>query len=465
MASKKWLSLALVLALHCGDKDKDTNPDAANETDMGSSPADMSQADVVVSEDVGADATSADMTTIDPGGCVNGITPDVTIDVDPGQYAGQFHARAAWDGAGAWVVYNRPDSTGAETPEQIFAVHVGCDGAILQGPLRLSAGTSARNYMPVVASRGGITHVAWVEQAPADNPGTIMLVQLTRDGSVKLGPVEISPQDANGPISELAWEPDLAVWEDGSGVVATSTGVFGSLDIALQKYDATGARSGDAFFPYAEQGVDQKRPTVAADPDGTIYVGWTRYKAEDTAAGTPEEPETAVITSIPSGANMAFPATPLPAKPLSSPNAIARYAKEPGLDGAFFLAFQASAPGRQDILVRDGADFQTADAGTFGSTGWVNFRASVATGKAGGVVAWYRYNETPLKNTLMIHPFAFNNGTFIPGTEHAIETTTPGIPPYGPDVTWAGGSVYFVAWGEGDSGPEARVKGRWVIVD
>ncbi len=462
MASKKWLSLAVVLAMSCGnDKDKNSTSGPADASDvatqdMGSAP------DGAQPEDFGADGRGGDDAGIvDRGGCPNGINTDVTIDIDPGEYAGQFYARAAWDGQGAWVIYNRPDSAGADNPEQIFATHVGCDGAILHGPLRLSAANGARNYMPVVASRGGITHVAWVEQAAGANPGTVLLAILASDGTVTTAaPIDITPSDANGPVSDLAWEPDIAIWADGSGVLATSTGTFGSLDVALQRYGADGTRTGDAFFPYVEAGVDQKRPTVAAAPDGTVYVGWTRFKAED---GTPEEAERAVFTSIPAGANMAFPAAPLPAKPLTSPNPIARYAKEPGANGAFFLAFQVTTANRQDILVRNGADFQTADSAAFGSAGWANFRPSIASGKAGGVLAWYRYNESPLRNTVMVHPFAYN-GAITPGSELAIETASPGIPPYGPDVTWAGGSVYFVVWGEGARAPDARVKGRWVIV-
>lgn len=463
MIRTMWFGLVVSLACACGDGDDKQNPPSNNAPDSGmvtdsGTMADQSGGDDVPLPDV---ANNAPNNVVDPGGCTDGAQIDVTFDIDPGEFAGQFYARTAWDGRGAWVVYNRPDSSGPETPEEIFAARIGCDGEVEHGPLRLSTANGARNYMPIVASRGGITHVAWVQQGA--NPDTILLQLLSDDGTVVLSePADITPTVAGEPVSGLVWEPDLAVWEDGTGVVAVSAGAFGAFQIVLQRYDESGVASGDAITPYPEASVDQKRPTLAADPDGTLFLGWTRYKPEDAEAGTPEEPERVVLTSIPAGANMVFPASPLPARPLTTPNPIARYAREPGPTGAFFLAFQVTEASRQDILVRDGSDFQTAAVGAFGSMGYANFRPSIAAGKAGGVLAWYRYNQTPLQNDVMVHPFDFN-GEFAPGAEQTIETDTPGVPPYGPDITWAGGNLYFVVWGEGSIAPEARVKGRWLL--
>lgn len=471
MGSMKWWLLVAALAAGCGsDKTADNKipgadaavPAADMSSDDGARP-DASEPAPDMPDAGGVEPDAGEPFV--PVGCPDGVNADVTIDLDAGAQAGQFYARAAWDGSGAWVVYNRRGSAGDMAPEEIFVVRVGCDGTIERPATQLSETNGARKYMPVIASRGGVTHVAWVEEQNG-SAGAIRLMLLDSAGSQLLGaPTDVTPTGPDEPVSTLTWEPDVAALADGSGVVAVSAGNASEFRVVLQRYDALGVRVGNALTPHTDKGVDQLRPSLAAGADGTLYVAWTLYKPADAAAGTPEEPERAVFTSIPAGADMAFPAVPMPAKPLAEPNPIARFSREPGPGGAHFLAFQVTEASAQSILVRDGTNFATAATGTFGSAGWANFRPSVAGGETGGVLAWYRYNQSPLRNSVMLHPFTFVGGAVTPGSEIEIATTTPAIPPYGPDVTWAGGANYFVVWGEGESAPMARVKGRWVVVD
>ena len=464
MRSKNWMIVAAIAVIGCGKDDKPP----ANDRTNGAVNADPNNNSDAAVADSGGDVGDDDAGTPDggpngfvnnirdPGGCTDGIVVNETITIDSEGLPGQFYARAAWDSVGVWVVYNRDDLGTADSPEEIFAARVGCGGQIVDGPLRLSDGSGPRNYMPVMASRDGTTHVAWIVEG--NNPEAVKYVRLGSNGEVMDDPpLDITPSQAGVPVSPLVWEPDLAVFDDGSGVVAVTAGAGDGAQVALQRFDANGQPDGDAFYPFPEAGVAQKRPAVAAGSDGTIYVSWIRYKS---AGDTPEEPERAVFTSVPAGATEAFPAAPLPARPLTEPNPIARYARDIGDSGEHFLVFQVTSSSRSDILVRDGADFESSAVGTFGSAGFNNFRPSVAAGKGGGVAAWYRYNESPLRNTVVLQPFTYN-GEFTAAAEVAIETDTPGIPPWGPDIAWAGGSVYFVVWGEGNMAPEARIKGRW----
>lgn len=467
----KWLPVVLLILVGCGNdgkkpsnngngEDVRVSSDASNAGGDAGSDASTSSpdaADAASTSDAGPDVDFF----IPPGECGDEVPLNQTITLDGGAITGQFFARAAWDGEGVWVVYNRPGVDGG--PEEIFAVRVGCDAEVELGPLQLSETDGNRKYMPAMASRGGRTYVVWAVEQTTGDPQFVQMQGFDRTGSeLFAAPIDITPGGAGGAISGLAWEPDVAVFADGSGAVVVSGGGFGAFQIWAQRFGIDGTPSGGAIHVFPEEGIDQKRPSIAAGAEGTLYLSWIRYKAEDAVAGTPEEPERAVFVSIPPGDDVVFPAAPLAAKPLTNPNPAARYAKEPSSKGVHFLAFQVTTNMRADILVRDGTSFDTATTGTFGSQGYINFRPSVAGGENVGVLAWYRYNASPLKNDVMVQSFRRQDDMFVPGPEVHIETELPGIPPYGPDVTWTGGNVYFVVWGEGDTAPQAKVYGRFV---
>lgn len=431
-----------------GDEADAATPDAGTATDAATNNAQNS----------GNNTTN----NSDPGECGDELVAGTTFPIDDGE-SGQLHARAAWDGEGVWVVYNRPTTATDET-EDIFVARIACDQTLNVGPMALTEESGARNYMPEIASRNGVTHIVWIEQPQGGNPETVRLAAFGQSGQQLFDePLDITPDGGEEPISGLVWEPDVVIFDDGSGAVTVSAGGFGEFKVVIQRYDSSGTRVGTAITPFTEKGVDQKRPTLAAAADGTIYVAWTRYKAEDTAAGTPEEPEQVVFTSIPAGANMAFPAAPTPAKPLTNPNPIGRYAPNPGPDGEFFLAFQLTTSNRHGILVRDGSDFESASTTDFGTQNYSNFRPSITAGGNGGLLAWYRYTDSPLRNEVVVQPFAAEGEGITAGSEVVIDTDSPGIPPYGPDVTSVGGNAYFVTWSEGETAPQSRVHGRFVV--
>jgi hypothetical protein len=471
---RRWSGWLIVVAsagvLACGTNDKtpeggDSGTNIRTERDAGGGDDDGGGAGEPDASTDGGDGSDAsdpdpDMQQYVPGECGEETLLDTTIPIDSGM-AGQLYARAAWDGTGVWIVYNHPETDGG--PEEIYAARIACDGTLDVEPTRISSGDGARNYMPNIASRNGVTHIVWVTQPEGQNPNTIHLTSFEPSGEQRFSVApEITPMGGEDPISGLAWEPDVAVFDDGSGVLAVSAATGEEFQTVLQRFDRNGQLDGPGFFPHTEKGVDQKRPTVAANSDGTIHVAWTRYKAADPEAGTPEEPDRVVLTSVPAGATTGFPETPVSAKPLTNPNPIGRLAKEPGPDGQFFLGFQVTTNSRADILVRDGSSYDTAESGTFGSAGFVNFRPSVAGGDAMGALAWYRYDESPLRNDVVVQPFTVDGANILPGAELPIPMENPGIPPYGPDVTWTGNSTYFVVWSEGSSAPETRVMGRFV---
>lgn len=469
----EWLVVLVASAslVGCGSDDKkDANnsgmnfrmaPDGGIVDDAGGGDGDAASDDASGDED--GSSSDADTGEYIPGTCGDEVLLDSTIAIDDG-LSGQLYPRAAWDGTGVWIVYNRREEEGG--PEEIYAARLACDGSFDVAPTRISAGNGDRNYMPNIASRNGITHIVWVTQPAGQNPGTIHLTSFDPSGEQRFTVApEITPMGGEEPISGLVWEPDVAVMDDGSGVLAVSAGTGEEFQTVLQRFDRDGELDGQGFFPHTEKGVDQKRPTLAAGHDGTLYVAWTRYKAADPDAGTPEEPERVVLASIPAGATMTVPQTPVAAKPLTNPNPIGRLAKEAGPDGQFFLGFQVTTDSRADILVRDGSSFETAQTATFGSAGYINFRPSVAGGDTMGVLAWYRYDESPLRNEVVVQPFTTDGGSIAAGDAVPIPTENPGVPPYGPDVTWTGDTTYFVTWSEGASGPETRVHGRFVAFE
>ena len=112
-----------------------------------------------------------------------------------------------------------------------------------------------------------------------------------------------------------------------------------------------------------------------------------------------------LLTHIPVGAMVGNPPSGVPAKPLTTPNPLARVAKHPSGDGAIYSVFQVTNSMRSDLLVRDASDLSTAESATFGTAQQNNFRPSIAGGDNGGAIAWYRYTESPLRNSISVQSF------------------------------------------------------------
>ncbi len=463
------LTVLLAAGIGCGPDDKKNEPDANNGVtlDMGAADDTGASEDAETATDAGAEPDQAtgdgglqpDLGEFELGACGEDALLDSTIELDSSERTGQFYARAAWDTDGAWVVYNR--RAVEDGPEEIWAVRVGCKGTIEHGPMQLSESDGNRKYTPAIDTHGGNTVVAWAVEFPGQ-PQVVRAAGIDREGNIAWGPTDVSPAVGGQPNEGIVWEPDVAVAPDGTAAVVTSGGTFGDLQAWIQRVDTSGDRSGDAFQVHPDPGVDQTRPSIAAGDDGTLFVSYVRRRAATDEL--PEDPERVVYTSIPAGANAAFPSPPLPGKPLTSPNQVGRIAKDAGPNGEFFMAFDVTTSNRADIVVRDASTFDDAITGTTGSTGYVNFRPSAAGGEEVGVVSWYRWNASPLQNELMLAGFRLQDGAYAFSEPIVIPTETPGIPPFGPDATPTGGNVYFVVWSEGDSAPQARVFGRFVAV-
>ncbi len=474
---RRWFPLILlaVLVFGCGDDEDNSAPanntfnNARPQNDMGAPEVGTNNASNENNTN-GANHTNGTNNTngssnnvdVDPTPCMDVLNLDTSFQLDREGRSGQFYSEAVFDGRGVWVAYNRPESEDFDE-EAVFVVRLTCDGSVDVGPLQLSEPMSGRrNYSPTIQAYDGNVMVAWVSQATGENPKFVRYVAFGPDG-VRLNDenADITPV-ASGvdPVSETIWEIDLAAYEDGGVVVATALGI--EERVVAQRFDWQGARVGDAFVPFENKGISQSLPTVSADPDGTLYMGWKRFIPADSETGQEEVPDRAVVIEIAAGATGAGGATPVPAQPLAAENPTLRFAGNVSPDGEHWLAFQALQGNRSDILVRDGADVQSTRVGVLGTRGWVNFRPNVAAGATLGMVAYQRYQTSPIKTDVVVQSFRSTEVGYEVGQPIVIVDDESSIPPYGPGITHVGDDVFFVTWSAGESAPDARVWGRFV---
>lgn len=464
---QKWfLTLAVVgLAFGCGD---DTDKNApGNNTNNIRPPVDMGVGDIGANNVNNSNNTNNTNTNntnnvVDPTPCMDVLNTESSFRLDREGASGQFYSEAAFDGRGVWVAYNRPESEDVRD-EGVYVVRLTCDGNVDVGPLLLSEPSSGRrNYYPTIEAFEGNIMVAWVSQATGENPKFVRYAAFGPDG-LRLNDdnADITPV-ASGvdPVSETIWEIDLAAYDGGGVVVATALGLESR--VVAQRFTLQGERVGDAFFPFENKGIDQSLPTVSADPDGTLHVGWKRFIPADAENNIMEVPDRAVVIEIPSGATGPGNATPVPAQPLAAENPTLRFGAGPNDGGHHWLSFQALQDGRSDILVRDGADLQSTRVGVLGTQGWVNFRPNVAAGATLGMVVYQRYQTSPIKNDVVAQSFALGELGFEIGQPIVLVDDESSIPPYGPGITHVGDDVFFVTWSAGGSAPNAEVWGRFV---
>ncbi len=448
------LVICVSLLAACGNSDKgsENNTSPNNRSDMA---GDTGGSDMASDFDV--PDSGADMRMNNAVRDCDAITEDI-ITVDSLGRTGQFYSSVAFDGNGVWVAYNRPENDQVDD-EAVFIARVGCDGAVDVGPLQISESASGRrNYFPAIDYHADRIHVVWVSQPTTANPKAVKYQWFEPTGVPGLStPADVTPIGAvEDPVSETIWELDIAGYDDGAVVVATALGE--DSQIVAQRFGFDGFRVDEAFFPFADKGVDQSNPTVSALPNGELYIAWTRFVPADPDAGTAEEPKRSAFVTISAGSIVPAQAMPIFTDVLSPNNELSKLAKDPGPNGELFLAYQALEPTDANINVRD----LTADGarrGIFGSDNFVNFRPNIAAGTSGGAVAWFRFNQSPIDNEVMIQPFSVDpQGFFMPGTAVTVPIETKAIPPYGPGLAHLGNDRYVVSWSDGMSAPETRVK-------
>lgn len=441
--------LAIILTLvfvGCSDDGKNTTDPSNNFRDLGT--RDFPKND----KDLGTDTTADDAGNTDDVQSdmqTNGCAPalNTTIDIQEKDQIGQLYARASWSDTTGWIVYAAPANEGE--PEAIFLTRLSCEGAVLAPPIQISPATTDRHLHPVIASKGGNTFVAWYSQVSGGGQTSIWLQSYKEDGTKNtVEPIDITPKNNNGaPLSNLIWEPAIAAISGDEIIVGYSYGSTEGFKVAIQKVNKTGVL-GELITPIADT-TDQKTPSLGADDEGNISLSWIRDDGTERVS---------YIGNIPAGATQLVPASGVPSKPLTTPNALARVTKESSDSGLMFQAFQVSTDQRSDVLVRNATNLSSAQSLTFGLS-QRNSRASIASGKSGGAVAWYRSAESPSRGKVILQAF---NDELVGGSEVTFDMVTEGIAPFGPDIAHVQDDIYLISWSEGDSGREAEVKARFV---
>ena len=106
---------ALMLLTPMGCSEEDTSPGPTPPVDAGTDSA----------SDSGSDTGGGDL-------CLDQISLDTVMELDPEGPDTQIHVNATFDGEGIWVVWNRPDSS---SYFDVWAQRLGCDGAPLVSPI------------------------------------------------------------------------------------------------------------------------------------------------------------------------------------------------------------------------------------------------------------------------------------------------------------------------------------------
>lgn len=448
--------LIFIIALaffSCSDDGAQTNNLSNNVRDLGvrdlpkgsDAGSDLNESDTTVdagnSGDSGGDAQTDMSTDCDP-------LLDTTFDVQQKAQIGELYARASWSGAKGWVVYSAvPDD---EEEQSIFLARVSCSGEVATPPEQISpVGSEDRHLQPVIVSKGGTTFIAWYSQPNGGGQSSIWFLSFNEDGTqITNEPVNITPKNGQGDaISNLFWETTIAAISADELVIGFSYATTEGFRIGIQRLNKTGAL--EEFITPIANTADQKSPSLSVDDDGNITLSWIRESMMERVS---------YLASIPMGATQIVPASGVPSKPLSTPNALARVSKHASESGIIFQAFQVTTAQRNDILIRNASDLSSVNSLTFGLT-QRNFRPSIASGKKGGAVAWYRGERSPSRGNVMLQAF---NDELEGGAEVTFDLVKEGIPPYGPDITYVENDIYFITWSEGESGRDAEVKARFV---
>ena len=420
-----------------------------------------------MSDPAGEDMSSPtpDMQIELPPTCADIAITGTTWDLAPAGLDGQLYSRSTFDGEAIWVTWAERESADIGAAD-IWVTRIGCDGQTLVPATKISDSPSGvQDVHPNIASRDGDVYVVWTQDT--SDTDTSYMRAFKRDGTFYTTvPVDVTPQFAGQAISGLVWETDVAALPNSEAALVASfySTKAESFQIVVQRFDVAGNLSGLPIEAFENKGVDQTRPSVTALEDGTLYISWTRYKAADPMAGTPEQPHSVVYTKIAPGDSEPDQTGPFPAQiGAMGDNQLSRYSKERTIDDKVYLAFQLDSTGVNDVLVKDGTFGAPLRYGTAGNAG-LDFRPSVAARPegGGGVLAWYRGAPSPTRNEIILQRFDTSTGGFMLGPEVTVPTTDFARAPYGPSISHVAGSAYVITWSEGATTGGARLKARIV---
>lgn len=417
--------LPLLAAGACGDGDDD--PGADSGMDAGVDAA---------LEDAGPDAGSGDL-------CADLLVTDTIFELDPDGPDTQIHVNSAFDGEAVWVVWNRPDPA---SYFDVWAQRLGCDGVALVPPFRVST-TDHNEVDPAVAVGDGNVYMVW---AADNNTGINNMDILVRtygyDGTPLMAADAIVETTYDGtPVVGNAMSPAVTALPGGQFAVAGVRGldVAPAWQVFAQRLNADGSLSGEALSPIIEPAATHMYPDVAARPDGTLHLAYTRAEGAD---------ERIYHTGYAAGASTPDPDPPVEGVAGAQGTGVT-LASAPSGD-VVYLAF-----GNGSAIVLTTTAHLDPPTPAFVTAGLGPASSPVLATREGGGALVYYTNVGGLNNELHAVAFAYDGSGFTLGT--AVMLIPQSVPPYQAALTHVTGDIYFVAW-SGGSNPDYRIQGTFV---
>ncbi|MCP4378307.1 MAG: LEPR-XLL domain-containing protein, partial [bacterium] len=184
----------------------------------------------------------------------------------------QEHASVASDANGDFVVIWT--STGGQDGNLagIFARRFDSQGTALSDEFQINSTTTGTQEMPEVSFLSDGRFVAvWTGKGAHDNIGVMARI-FNADGTAATGEIAVNTHTSNQQqYATLGALPDggfLVAWTSYLGQDGSVRGVF------AQRFDSTGAASGDEFQVNTTTQGDQQYPSLAVAPDGNFVIVW-----------------------------------------------------------------------------------------------------------------------------------------------------------------------------------------------
>ncbi|TDP77514.1 hypothetical protein [Bradymonas sediminis] len=436
----------------------DDAPDAVS-LDTGADGIDIDIADASQAEDV---AQASDCQVGDGLG---------VLEVDRGRVTPQFQARAAFDGAGIWVVYVR---TSAQSPEgsieqarDIIATRISCAGEVLVAPFAVNENPiHVESPTPSIDVKRDTVYLAWNSKSAWSSPAHQIYFRTLSVGGDALMPAErlvnFNGSTPNARVSDSVTESDIVALNQGGALVVGSTFDMAERRVFFQRLDDLGESVGPAVPVDLASDSFQTRPAISVDPSDHVWVSWqslsygqdsygpnyTAYRSFDIDA--PEAPSAVELLQI------------------SSPkDRRARISRQIPHAESVYLASVTDEYGSHRIALLNAAT--DTDYLLLGQEAVTNDYPAVVSWGGGGAVAWFvrdiRSEELDEK-VLLLQPFRPDGAHIQVGApvEVAVLRTDVinGEHRGGPDIVHLGQDDYFVLWHEGSDARKSKVRGRFV---
>lgn len=374
------------------------------------------------------------------------LAANQTFALEQEEGARSFQTHAHFDGEGIWIVHAIVPA-GVQAI-QIQALRVGCDGAVLNPPLIISANNEFTHTEPRITGYGDNVMVAWQTDSGAapNNLSTHYRVFDRNAGPLAASATHLDTQ-YKGASAGNTWMPDLAAGPAGFAL-AGLRGVsdFNSFQSFMQRVDFEGAMVGEAVDGELQDGLWQGQAALTLDDSGAAIMAW-ELTAED---------DSNYIVQARIGAGQSAPES-APVRMSNDNGSQVSFGSSTAM-GAFVVATRSAG----------GLILKPADALDPSSSELVLDRAKaalypqVALGDGTGVVGW-------LENTAgveaEIHLQGFSSESTNPvamGEPRTLSTDNATVGAYRLSISHILDQVFVVTWTEG---PVSALQVKWRLVD